>query len=322
MALGPHIELAAAHSRRGASGSFGARPIESITMGRFAPIRDQDLLRTIANFPPDWRDNESKRSFWLAVSIVKYFFGQEWVDEHVSPERTTAGFLRVPLGEGTDTQISTFKIVDFAELLFNLQDILGFDTCIDRIRRGVIEPTFAELDLGRMLYSGNVEFRFVEPQQTKGLDYDIEITLSDGLVVCADAKCKAEATDFSVDSVRHSLKKARTQFPENRPSIIFMKVPHRWFEEPIHGVSLNSIAETFLRETGRIVSVKFYVSHIGYRDKAISHDLTFKEISNPNNRFDPARDWNMFAEPNAKSGWNGMPPRWKRLVFFPNDGPT
>ena len=290
-------------------------------MGRLAPIRDQHLLRTIANFPADWRDDDSKRSFWLAVSVVKYFFGQKWVDEHVSPERTSVGFLRVPLGEGEDTQISTFKIIDFAELLYNLQDIPGFDTCIDRMRHGVIEATFAELDLGRMLYSGNVDFRFVEPQQKKGLDYDIEITLSDGLVVCADAKCKVEATDFSVDSVRRSLEKARTQFPRDRPSIIFMKVPYRWFEEPGHGVSLNSIAETFLRGTGRIVSVKFYVSYIGYRDKALRQDHAFKEISNPNNRFNSSRDWNMFAEPPAKTGWNGMPLRWKRLLFFPNDGP-
>ena len=190
----------------------------------------------------------------------------------------------MPLGEGEDTQISTFKIIDFAELLYNLQDIPGFDTCIDRMRHGVIEATFAELDLGRMLYSGNVDFRFVEPQQKKGLDYDIEITLSGGIVVCADAKCKVEATDFSVDGVRRSLEKARTQFPKDRPSIVFMKVPQRWFEEPGHGVSLINIAETFLRGTGRIVSVKFYVSYISYRDKALRHDNAFKEISNPNNQ--------------------------------------
>jgi hypothetical protein len=65
----------------------------------------------------------------------------------------------------------SFKLVDFAELLLNLQDIHGFDTCIDRLKGGVIEPTFAELDLGRMLYCGDVDFRFVEPQQKKGLDY-------------------------------------------------------------------------------------------------------------------------------------------------------
>ena len=63
-----------------------------------------------------------------------------------------------------------------------------------------------------------------------------------------------------------------------------MKVPQRWFEEPGRGVSLINIAETFLRGTGRIVSVKFYVSYIGYRDKALRQDHAFKEISNPNNR--------------------------------------
>jgi hypothetical protein len=290
-------------------------------MRRLAAITEHELLKAIASFPSDVRENDSKRSFVLALWVVKYFFGQEWIDEHISPERTRAGFLRVPLGESADTQTRTFKLVDFAELLFNLQAVPGLDICIDRMRRGVIEPTLAELDLGRMLYCGNLDFRFVEPQQQKGLDYDIEITLPDGTVVCADAKCKIEATDFSVDGVRRSLEKARTQFPKDRPSIIFMKVPYRWFEEPNYGISLNSIAEAFLRGTGRIVSVKFYVSHIDYRDKALRHVHGFKEISNPNNRFE-ARDWDMFAEPPAKSDWNGMPPRWKRLLFFPNDGPS
>jgi hypothetical protein len=190
------------------------------------------------------------------------------------------------------------------------------------MQHGLIEPTFAELDFGRMLYIGNVDFCYVEPQQKKGLDYDIEITLSDGIAVCADAKCKVETTAFSVDSVRRSPEKARKQFPKDRPSIIFMKVPQRWFEEPNHGISLNTIAEAFLRGTGRIVSVKFYVSYINYRDKKLRNDHAFKEIPNPNNRFDPSRDWNMFAEPPAKVGWNGMPPRWKRLLFIPNDGPA
>jgi hypothetical protein len=259
----PISSLPLPFSRRDASGSFRATPIESIAMGRLALIRDQDLRRTIAN---------------------------------------------------------ALKLVDFAELLRNLQDIPGFDACIDRMQHGVIESTFAELDLGRMLYCSNVDFSFVKPQQKKGLDYDVEITLSDGMVVCADAKCKVE--DFSAETVRYSLEKARTQFPKDRPSIIFMKVPYRWFAEPILGVSLINIAEKFLRGTGRIVSVKFYVSDIGYRDKALRHDHAFKEISNPNNRFDPSCDWTMFAEPTAKSGWNGRPPRWKRLLFFPNDGPT
>jgi hypothetical protein len=254
--------------------------------------------------------------------VIKYFFGEEWIEEHLSPQRAADGFLRVVPGEAADAQISAFKIVDFAELLYNLQHIPGFYVCIDRIRRGTLEPTYAELDLGRMLYCRGVEFRFVEPQQQKGLDYDIEIRLPDGVLVCADAKCKVDSTDFSVDTVRRSLEKARTQFPKDRPSIIFLKVPDRWIEQPRFGASLNEIAVQFLRGTGRIVSVKFYFSRTIYRDKALMHEHVFKEISNPNNRFDSLRDWDMFAEPNASSTWNGMPARWARLLFFPNDGPT
>jgi hypothetical protein len=290
-------------------------------MRRLAPITRQHLLKTVGNFPAELRDDDSKRSFWTSLAVIKYFLGEEWIEEHVGPQSAVGGFLRVAPGEGADTQISAFKIVDFAELLYNLQDVPGLDVCIDRIRRGTIEPTYAELDLGRMLYCGGVEFRFVEPQQHKGLDYDIEIRLSDGVLVCADAKCKVDSTDFSVDTVRRSLEKARTQFPKDRPSIIFLKVPDRWIEQPLFGASLNDIAVQFLRGTGRIVSVKFYFSRTIYRDKMLKHEHVFKEISNPKNRFDSSRNWDMFAEPNAGGSWNGMPPRWERLLFFPYEGP-
>jgi hypothetical protein len=237
-------------------------------MKRLAQITRQHLLKTVGNFPTKLRNDDSKRSFWLSVAVIKYFFGEEWIEEHLSPQRATDGFLRVVPGEAADTQISAFKIVDFAELLYNLQHIPGFYVCIDRIRRGTLEPTYAELDFGRMLYCGGVEFRFVEPQQQKGLDYDIEIRLPDGVLVSADAKCKVDSTDFSVDTVRRSLEKARTQFPRDRPSIIFLKVPDRWIEQPLFGASLNEIAVQFLRGTGRIVSVKFYFSRSIYRNKA------------------------------------------------------
>jgi hypothetical protein len=145
------------------SALFRARTIETIMMRQLARINDQQLLATIATFSPDLRNNDAKRAFELAGSIVEYFFGQEWIDKHVSSTCPTNEYLRVVPGEGQATETSTFKIVDFAELLYNLQNVAGLHICIDRLERGVIEPTYAELDLGRMLYSGDVDFRFVEP---------------------------------------------------------------------------------------------------------------------------------------------------------------
>jgi hypothetical protein len=47
----------------------------------------------------------------------------------------------------------------------------------------------------------------------------------------------------------------------------------------------------------------------------------FKELCNPHNRFDPIRNWDMFAEPRPSSGWNGLPLHWRSLLFFPKEGP-
>lgn len=283
-------------------------------------LQRHDLLKTISAFPPEIQGDDTQRAFWLSIAIIKYFLGLEWANKHVSPEKVEPGFLRVVRGSGRETQMSTFKVVDFAELLWNLQTVSGFELCLERLKHANIESTYAELDLGRMLHCGDVDFRFVKPRQIKGADYDVEIVLPDW-TVCADAKCKIETTEFSIETVQNSLMHARKQFPNDRPSFIFVKVPARWFDDLIPAVALLDIARDFLRQTGRIVSVKYYMSDIVHRNGTLGHVHGFKELSNPNNRFDRERNWDMFAEPFEPTNWNGMPPKWKRILFFPKDGP-
>jgi hypothetical protein len=290
-------------------------------MSKVFRLTHQNLLNAVQRFPPHIQGDDARRSFQLSVAIVAHFFDEEWIKQHVSPASSAAGFLRLIPGESLETQLSTFRIVDFAEILWNLQDIDGFDLCIERMAKGNIEATYAELDFGRMLYVNDVNFRFVEPQQKKGSDFDIEIILADGLVLCGDAKCKIETTEFSEATVMNSLSHARKQFPSDRPSIVFVKIPSQWLLQPAANRSLNEIAQDFLRGTGRIVSVKYYTSTVAWKDGWITHDHIFAEISNPNNRFDAERDWRMFASPRKDNHWNGMPPRWRRLIYFPRSGP-
>jgi hypothetical protein len=285
------------------------------------PIAEQHLINVIRKFPPEIQRHDSQRAFWLSVAVIKHFLGLEWATQHMSPENSAPGFLRVIPGSGPETQMSTFKVVDLAELLWNLQTTPGLEICLDRLRRADIESKYAELDLARMLYCASVDFHFVRPEQKKGSDYDIEIFLKDW-TVCADAKCKIETTDFSIRTVENSLADARKQFPRDRPSFVFVKVPARWLSNLSVAVALLDIGRTFLRQTGRIVSVKYYASHLVQRDGILGHTHVFKEISNPRNRFDPNRDWDVFAEPPQKESWNGMPPRWKRLLFFLKRGPN
>jgi len=224
-------------------------------------IGDRALLDEISKFPPNIQSNAGKRTFWLAVAVLRYVFGPEWVEEHVGLGSTTPGFLRLISADAdkTESERSAFKIADLGEVLLNLQGVEGIDLPLDKMKGGEIESGYAELDLGRMLYTSGINFRYVKPQQKKGLDYDVEIIMPDGCIVCADAKCKIEATEFSEATVKNSLQTARKQLPKDRPSIIFVKVPEKWLEQVGIGKSLNEIAIEFLRGTGRIVSVKFYI---------------------------------------------------------------
>jgi hypothetical protein len=290
-----------------------------------ARLTDQNLLNTIAGFPPDVRQDPTSRTFYLCLAIVIYFLGREWADEHVQDTgQATGGYVRLDWKDRAQEQ--AYRIVDLAELLFNLQHTVGFDDCIRRMHEGDIEGTYAELDLGRMLYQSEIGFRFVTRSGQKGDDFDIEIIFGDE-TICADAKCKLEATAFSERTVINSLQHARTQFPVDRPSIVFVKVPPRWLEENSNiKVLLTKIANDFLRGTGRVVSVKYYISYIHWEHGFVTHIQAFQEINNtnPNNRFDPSRNWDMFIEaddrtvPNESGDFSDVPRKWRRLLNFPH----
>src|SRR5712671_5500791 len=113
------------------------------------------------------------------------------------------------------------------------------------MRDGNIEGTYAELDFGRMLYLNQVPFRFVVPQGATGRDYDIEVEYPNGVIASADAKCKIEHTGFTENSITNTLKKARKQLPDDRPGIIFVKVPSRWIANPESTAAMLSVARSF-----------------------------------------------------------------------------
>lgn len=296
-------------------------------MTRLARLEDQHLLRTIAAFPPEISDDQTNRAFYLSLAIVRHFLGAAWADEHVQ-DTGGSGYLRLDWNDKDRAQRQAYRILDLAEILFNLQRIDGFDECIQRMKDGDIEGTYAELDLGRMLFLDGLDFRFVSTSGNKGDDFDLEIVLTDGLSVCADAKCKIETTDYSENTVLNSLSHARQQFPPDKPSIIFVKLPPRWVAEVVDIKGrLTEVALRFLRGTGRVVSIKFYVSYIHWENGFVTHIQAFHEINNQFNRFDPSRNWDMFSEsndaqkPNHRGEFTDVPTRWRRLMYYPDGMP-
>jgi hypothetical protein len=227
-----------------------------------------------------------------------------------------AGFVRLDFSSGSRRAATVVRRINLAENLFNLQHIDGFDACIRQMHADEkkIESTCAELDFGRLLYIYDITFRFVTPTMAKGCDYDFEVIYPNGLVVPADAKCKFETTPINPNSLRNSLKKARTQLPADRPSIVFVKVPQDWITDLSVAKAMEDVGKKFFKATDRVVSIKYYVYHLTV-DENVRDRYFFRELTNQESRFYAGEDWDLFIVPPP---WNGMPPKWRRLFSLPN----
>jgi hypothetical protein len=189
------------------------------------------------------------------------------------------------------------------------------------MRRGDIDGTYAELDFGRMLYLYRAPFRYVVASGIAENDYDIELRCPNGMTACGDAKCKLETTIFSKNTLDQALEKARSQLPKTRPGIIFMKLPLTWLEIPYLLQSCIETAADFLRTTERVVSVKYYSTHIAVVDDGLFIHHAGKEISNPITYFGNDVDWDIFPPNLLPYDWNGMPPWWQRIIYYPDGRP-
>jgi hypothetical protein len=274
-------------------------------MGYIIKITREYLLGVVNRLPPEIALRDTDRTYFVAVAVLKLTFGPLWVEKNLDPSN----------GEGFLTHHFD-RVLDLAELIYNLQCVDGFNNCVQQMLKGDVESAYAELDFGRMLYMHSQKFRYVTRSGKRGDDYDIEIMADDGVVICADAKCKIQAKEFNSESLANTSRDARTQFPKDKPSALFVKVPQHWLSTIEQGTALLNVARKFLRRTGRVTSVKLYVNQLQYDNGVVAHTQAFKEISNPNNRFDPKRDWDLFSK-NVQG--SPVPPIWKRLVNFPKD---
>jgi hypothetical protein len=267
---------------------------------------------------PD-RANPKQTTFTLAMSVIRHFLGEQWCKDHIVQDAEHSrppGFLRLDFAPGFEGERKTARVLDFAEMLFNLQHLEGFDDRIDQMRAGQIEATFAEFDFARFLYIHDIAFRFVEPSGSKGEDYDVDIKYADGRETCGDAKCRLEDTEVRAETVKNSLDKARrNNLPSDRPGIIFVKVPQTWLEEASVRSGIRAVVEGFLRNTGRIVSVVVYATvAMELADQSMTllrH--RFQEFPNPSHRFDQTKSWTLFKDYRVPEEWGGMHPKWVRV---------
>ncbi len=307
-----------AHKRRNRNSRSPAKPSDQKSNERRPALRKitlAELKKAHTTLLRKYADSPPSISNALAYSIVRRFLGNGWVEKYVDSDSRYASYLRVDVNAPiTEKAKALLRYWEFAETLLNLQHQEGFEAVLDEFSFGKIESACAELDIARLIHVEGLKFRFVKRTQTTKGDYDYEISYPDGFEVCADAKAKFETTEPNAKSVTESLKKARRQLPDDRLSVILVKVPENWIKNPQLNLEIVGVANDYLRQSNHVASVKFYASMTVCTDTFVGRLNAFKEVSNL--KF-PDRNWDMFtkwpqAEPRVPR--DGMPDWWIRIT--------
>jgi len=184
-----------------------------------------ELHTTFANLPEEIKRVPINRAWLLSLHIINHFLGRAWLESNIGEDAPAAGLYKWDPSDIERLGVQTFRSVDLAESLFNLQFTPGFSECVARLRAAK-NPEFslAELHIAKMLYINDWQFRFVVPVGRRGNDYDFEIYY-EGQRTCADAKCKIESTPLSAGTITNTLSKGRDQLPADGPGIFFVKIP-------------------------------------------------------------------------------------------------
>jgi hypothetical protein len=295
---------------------------------RVFPTITIDSIRILNRLIP-FRMTESitARSDKLAIAVLQKFFGPDWIRDHIEASRR--GFLRVDNTTPEIRETQRMRRMMLAEILYNLQKIKGFTSCLVDLYTGQIESSYAALEIGRLLCTQALDrkmsFHFVTRSGIKKRDYDLSITFSDGVAVHAETKCKMEATKITLRTIEESFSTAKAQLPDTVPGIVFVKVPRIWIDDEAFVAKMYGLADRFLARSPSILSVKYYVVKVVQeRDQfgeAVGEIVGVHERLNPNHRFRKfaSRDWRMFPNvpgplPSPRTNYNGMPESWQRLI--------
>jgi hypothetical protein len=235
-------------------------------------------------------------SYGVAMRVLIAFLGIEWAERHVMGSSSPTDFFKNDWSNETRRNMHLMRVVHLADMLLNLQYAPNFTSVLGQLKRGDIEPTYAELEAAKLLYWSGVPFRFVHPSG-HGRTHDLELSWA-GHNVCADTKCRIETSERSYKTTLDRLSSNINQLPPSTPGMFFVRLPQSWNADGrdiSHMSEMQSLADAFFRGTRRVVALVFFFSLAVEFEQFTAPVILMRTFVNPNHRHDTSVDWNIFS---------------------------
>ncbi len=229
--------------------------VESYEAANYAYFLSCHIVGMILEASFDLVPNENRKPEFRSKG-----FGMRWVSENILATHAESGYLRCNDGTEATKYLHIAKVIELAELLYNLQTVPGIQAIYRRVIEDPpgLEATILELEGLRLIWFTKLGFRIVHSGAGRQLNYECEIYLPSGVTAYCEMKCKLETQEFSATTIKNTLDIARAQLPKGGCGVVILKVPSSWFNSPDTSASLDLAVEQVLRNTTRISEVVLY----------------------------------------------------------------
>lgn len=171
----------------------------------------------------------------VEVSICGCFLdvvlGRDWFTRAVLPASEHDDWTQNRLKhDGVSGIVHCHRVVRLADALFTLfiNKVDGFDVLRRRFHTRPTKPCFIETEIASLLTFNGFKVEIMAESGKRGSDFDLAAK-KERIELNVEVTGKDELP-FTVNTIKNTLKKKRTQTPSDRPAILYMHVPASWMD--------------------------------------------------------------------------------------------
>jgi hypothetical protein len=193
----------------------------------------------------------------MAARLLALFFGYDWYQQKVAFRDDPDEWMHNRKGDTSTNRILNHRrVIQLGDCIFTLLkgQFKGGDVLRNRFLTRQTKPCYIETEIASLLAYNGMQVEVIGESGTRGEDFDLAAT-KDDVTVSVEITAK-EAGPLTVQTLTNTLKSKRTQVPNNRPAVLYIRVPAEWDPSlPANHAIFHRAFNDFCRGSRRINAI-------------------------------------------------------------------